>query len=226
LANLAGYLPGYGWKYLGKAYLTSQEVPVQVASWAVLIEFVCLAVTRLAITVTFATPKTLASLVPHNTGIIIWIVRIISWTLVITMPVFIQVIMRTSPKRFLNTIHYRLQYLWLAEAVMCLVWIVYGIGYAILVSAIIPIQLNQYPVFIFSTTASYLVSLLVFFIPGGIGVREAVLIATMVNFIPDAVSSTSSVLSRGILIISELLGVFIGLLLKDHHKKDIKKMDV
>ncbi|MHB9034199.1 MAG: hypothetical protein ACYC6L_14260, partial [Anaerolineae bacterium] len=32
LANLAGYLPGYGWKHLGKAILTSrQNVPVQLA---------------------------------------------------------------------------------------------------------------------------------------------------------------------------------------------------
>lgn len=220
LANLAGYLPGYGWKHLGKAYLTSQnQVSVYVASWAVLIEFICLALTRLAITVTFATPMNLVRIFPQNTKMVTWVLRVVSWALVVIGPLLIKGISKKSPKTVFKSLsNYHHQYIWLSEVVMCFVWIIYGIGYATLVSAIIPVELSQYPVFIFSTTASYLVSLIVFFIPAGIGVREAVLITTMVNVIPDAVSSIGSVLSRGVLIVSELLGVLVGVVIKERSK--------
>lgn len=213
LANLAGYLPGYGWKYLGKGYLTSRQgVPFASATLAVLIEFSALAFTRAAITFTFM-ETVMWQQYTNNTAVMwLWLLRFLTWLAVFALPVALKMIVRRRPGLlFRDIVEVRVGDIWLAELLMCAAWVLVGVGYVILLESVTTSSFMYLRETIFSTTASYLISLLAFFVPGGFGVRESVIIVTLAGVLPEEAVTLTAVLSRAVLIVAELLGALTGL---------------
>lgn len=216
LANLAGYIPGYGWQYLGKAYLASrQNISPILATSAVLIEFLCSALTRLAVSFSFLSIELWHQITGCESVAGLWLLRFIAWLGVISLPWILNYAQRSKLGLYLKiTQPVRVPLLWVAEIMMCLGWIIYGLGFAALLRSMTYIPLDTLSPVIFSTTSSYLVSLLIFFVPAGIGVREGVLIYILTGVLPEVVVSLSSVLSRIVVIVAELIGVLLGLCLR------------
>lgn len=216
LANLASYIPGYGWQYLGKAYLAARQgISPILAGSAVLTEFLCSALTRLTVSLSFFSVGLWHQITGFESDAGLWLLRLAAWLGVISLPWILNYAQRSKLGTFLKiTQPVSVRLLWLAEVMMCLGWIIYGLGFAVLLRSMTYIPLDTLSPVIFSTTSSYLVSLLIFFVPAGIGVREGVLIYTLSGVLPEVAVSLSSVLSRIVVIIAELLGVLLGLFLR------------
>ena len=211
LANLGGYLPGYGWKYVGKGYLTQRAgVPAGTASLAVLTEFGGLALTRTAVALT-----TLPATFAERLGLppIVGFLRLAGWVPAAAAPwILVAVVSRVrrgNPGRWPG-VQLDIAALYLALAVMCLNWVLYGIGFAFIVEAVQIVSLSEFPTILFATTSSFLVSLVLFFIPAGLAVRESVVIFVLEGVLSGPVVTAAALLSRLILVIVELLGALLG----------------
>jgi len=217
LANIAGYIPGYGWKYMGMAYLASRQgVPAAVASLAVFVEFIGLALTRLAVALSFISAEFWRQVTGSEPGALLWLLRAMVWGCVVIMPCVLLLIQhRSQGHLFKAKLEVRLPILWLAQVSMCLVFIVQCFAYAVVLHALTALSAAQFYEAIFGTAASYIASLLVFFVPSGIGVRESVLIFTLAGVLPEAIVVFSAVLSRAVLTGAEILGGLLGLGLRD-----------
>ncbi|MBC7235682.1 MAG: flippase-like domain-containing protein [Chloroflexi bacterium] len=214
LSNLGGYLPGYGWKYVGKGLLSRHFAPTSAVSAAVLVEFASLAVTRLVVALVVMP----ASFVRRFGFAFSWWQRGALWLFALALllvlpwglPRLAALWQRRNPVRWpLPTIH-ALRLLG-ALLLMCLTWLVYGAGFGLLVRSIDPtFSWDQVPLLLFGTTASFLVGLLVFFVPAGLTIREGVILFTLEDALPPTVALTAAILSRLLLLIAELLGAAIG----------------
>lgn len=226
LANIAGYLPGYGWKYLGKAYLTQRQgVALRTASASVLVEFAGLAYTR-AVVALSAVP---ARLVAHFVGgrgdgeVLPWLwgARVAAWVALGAGPWLFAALVRrgqrhaggATPRGLLAGLNVHSGYLGIALVSMCLTWLLFGVGLAVLFSGLQPLSAGQFVATVFSASASFLVSLLAFFVPGGLSVRESVIIYTLEGFMPAAVVTVGALVSRGVLIAAEVAGAALGMAL-------------
>lgn len=212
LANLGGYLPGYGWKFVGKGYLTQRSgYAVGPVSLAVLIEFLGLAITRLVVALT-TMPTTfwgrwhLEALSPWMA----WL-PLGGWLFLGISPLLFVVTSKgLARRRRRPEMRLHLLWLYLALGLMCLTWIAYGLGLAALLEALQAGAADDVIPILFATTASSLVSLLLFVVPGGISVREGVVIYVLEGVLPDVVVTVGALLSRVVLIVAELVGALLG----------------
>ena len=212
LANLGGYLPGYGWKFVGKAYLIQRAgVPVAWVSFAVLLEFAGLAVSRAVVALSALPPAFLNRFGWEIKPGALWLSRSMAWALLLAVPWLLQILLRYLPQAArLRRTQIRPRPLALASLLMCFTWLLYGLGFALLTRAIFDVGPEHLASLVFSTTTSFLVSLLMFFVPAGLGVRESVLIFTLEGLLPDAIITLGALLSRVVLIIAEVLGALAG----------------
>ena len=98
----------------------------------------------------------------------------------------------------------------MALAIMCFTWLLYGVSFSLLVKSFYDIAPGEIGNVVFSTTTSFLVSLLMFFVPAGIGVRESVVIYMLEPTLPAAIVTVSALSSRATLLLAELLGALMG----------------
>ena len=212
LANLGGYLPGYGWKFVGKAVLAQRAgVPASWVSLAVLIEFTGLALTRLVIAL-WALPFELLAIFGLSVGSgVLWLARVLALALLVVSPWIIGwLVRRARTREKMRALTVRPFALLSGLGLMCLTWLLYGLGFVFLARAVYPIEMIQVGPLVFSTTTSFLVSLLMFFVPAGLGVRESVVILTLEGILPVGIVTLIALLNRLILIIAEVLGALLG----------------
>ena len=93
---------------------------------------------------------------------------------------------------------------------MSATWLLHGLGFALLTAAVYDVRPQQLLPLIFSNTTSFLVSLLVFLVPAGLGVRESVVMFTLQGLLPAEISALGALIGRLALVIAELLGVLVG----------------
>ena len=99
---------------------------------------------------------------------------------------------------------------YLAELMMCLAWLFVGFGYSLGLRALQPLNIQQWIAGIFANTTAYLVSLVTFIVPAGIGVRETVAVYSMSGIVEESTVLLGALLGRLILIGSELLGFLLA----------------
>jgi len=214
LANLGGYVPGYAWKHLGKAYLTrALGVPGHLASVAVVVEFAGLLLSRAAVSAASLSSVWLAS---H--GIVVaegylWATRVVLWGALVCLPWCLAVVRRRqrglTAGIWEGVIVHRAD-LGAALGLMCVTWLLYGAGFALLLYAIHPIGLQDCAVSVFAASSSFLVSLIVFFVPAGLTVREGVITLVLANVVPRGVAALAAVVSRIVLVAAEATGALVG----------------
>ncbi|MBE0528193.1 MAG: hypothetical protein IH629_03185, partial [Thermoleophilia bacterium] len=88
-------------------------------------------------------------------------------------------------------------------------WLVAGTGAWLLARAITGLDVGALPLVIVAYALAYAAGMLAFFIPSGIGVREAVLTASLSSRLPGGVALTWALLLRLWVTVVEL--VFVGL---------------
>lgn len=218
LANLGGYVPGYAWKHLGKAYLTrGLGVSGRQASTAVVVEFVGLALTRAAVSASSLSGAWLADRGIAVSDGLLWAIRVASWGALL-LPLWALGAtghrLRGRWARVWQGVAIRRAELGAALALMCVTWVLYGVGFAALLHAIHPIGPEQFASSVFAASTSFLVSLMVFFVPAGLTVREGVITLALTGVVPGGVAVLAALLSRVVLIICEVVGAIVGACLR------------
>jgi len=207
-SNLAGYVPGYAWKYLGKAYLTGKEgVPARAVATALGFEFAESLLSGLLISLALVRPGMLDAAWPPW-----W------WAARIILAAFSMAALCVAPRLASRAgrareadqpetaIHRgRRGALWGAMAVMLCSWLLYGSAHALLFSGWTPLPSNGWAVSVFSLTSSYVVSLMALFVPGGLGIREAVIARSLGTIASPEVAAMVAVAARFALILSEIV---------------------
>jgi len=89
-------------------------------------------------------------------------------------------------------------------------WAVLGLGFFCVVRAVYPLSITSYPYAAGSFALATLIGIFSLFAPSGIGVREAVIIATMSQIMPAGLASIVSMLARVWATSSELFWIMIA----------------
>ena len=210
ISNLGGYLPGYGWKFVGKGLLSRRMASTSIVSAAVLVEFISLAASRLIVSLA-TLPLAFIRLLGWPAGPWVMVaLRLIALSLLLTFPWvlarFMALLQRRNPTRWsLPSIHQGR--LLLALMLMCLTWLIFGLGFALQVRTLdTAVSWAQLPMLLFSVTASFLVSLLTFIVPAGLTIRESVVLFTLGHLLTAPIALAAAVLGRLVLLSAELLG--------------------
>jgi uncharacterized membrane protein YbhN (UPF0104 family) len=99
---------------------------------------------------------------------------------------------------------------WAAVLTSLLAWLLFGMAFWLLGASLTPLPYAGIPVFIFTLAASLIISLLTIFVPGGIGVRESVMVFILsTSYLSAPVAVIVAALSRLVVILSELLSAFL-----------------
>jgi len=211
-SNLAKYIPGYAWQILGKAYLTQRyRVPSAVVILGIIIELAGLFLTGVLMAL-LSLPEALVKGTDLTKHYEVQIQNLITTRPVLL--VIISLIVLFIPYYFHFIIHFlklraehiriRISFYWASLAVYLVAWLFHGLTLQTLISAIgEPIDgISTLTTFIMAI--SYIVSLLALFVPGGIGVREGVLVYFLAGSVSGGAAVMVAVMMRIIQILSEL----------------------
>jgi len=102
-----------------------------------------------------------------------------------------------------------------------LAWGIFGIGFYLFLTSFTPLGWGFYPVAVGSFVVSWVFGILSIFTPGGLGVREGVLIATLQGWLGSVVALGVSMGSRIWLVLSEICFFFFVLILLGKKKNKL-----
>ncbi|MCP4631490.1 MAG: hypothetical protein GY855_01080, partial [candidate division Zixibacteria bacterium] len=75
-------------------------------------------------------------------------------------------------------------------------WVVYGIAFYIFINGIIELPLSSLFILMVIFACAYVIGFVSFFVPGGLGVREGIMSASLVTLIPSSIAIIVALLSR------------------------------
>ena len=93
-------------------------------------------------------------------------------------------------------------------------WLLYGLAFWLLAQGMIPNDVPDLPVAVGSFAAGYIVGLLALFAPGGLGVREGVLVVLLAPAIGAGPALVLSIGSRILMSVTEVLAALAGLAIR------------
>lgn len=208
------YLPGYGWRYAGKAYLTQRlGIPLGLASCAVLVELAESEMARGVLALTTVQRTFLDSFLKGALEPYIWALRLLGWGALLALPLALEkgvTWAKRRGRRPWSDMNVNKRDLWLALLMMCFTFVLYGAGFSVLLGTATALTLDGLAAAVFSTSSSLAVSLMMFFVPAGLSVRESVLIYTLEGVFPEAGVTVSALVSRGVLVAAEVVGALVG----------------
>jgi uncharacterized membrane protein YbhN (UPF0104 family) len=211
-SQTAKYVPGGVWFALGRVYLAkSEKLSAEKIGVSVIIET---GLTFLAGILLFFLALSLAK--PEN---------LINYFLLI--PVFFFIILILYPpvlERFVNIglkiikrppVKIKMRYgSVLGIAIYFLgLWLAQMIGYFLLINALYPVPLGQFPALAAIYIISWMAGFIVILAPGGLGVREGTMTLLLSSIIPSALAIGISFLSRVWITVFEIAIFFTGLVI-------------
>jgi uncharacterized membrane protein YbhN (UPF0104 family) len=90
------------------------------------------------------------------------------------------------------------------------VWVLVGVSFSLTARAFVAVPVNDVPRYIAAFATSWIVGLLAIYAPGGVGVREAVLVGLLRGKIGSADALVVAGASRGVLTSVDLVGAAFG----------------
>ncbi len=211
LSNITKYAPGFAWQYASKGYLTKQRgATVRQSTLLILTEFLLLILggillgalaalfsgdrIRLFGEAQLARAMWLGVGGGATGGIVVWY-RILL--------------------RYLPDSAQRLQITYYVTALVSGVvgWCLFALSVWFLIRSLVVVGPADVIYCLFALVFAGVASILVVFVPGGFGIREASLAVLLGNLLPFALGATVGILLRGSVIIGELLGAGAVLLL-------------
>ncbi|MGQ0601018.1 MAG: lysylphosphatidylglycerol synthase domain-containing protein [Anaerolineales bacterium] len=198
-ANLAKYLPGYGWQLLGKVHLTARPgISYSAASVALAVEFGLLMAVGICVALGLspAFPWTGQSWVLPWVGAAAFVILLaLTWAL----PTLLRQLMGKG-----QVVEIKRELLSLTIVIAGLGWGSLGVIFWTTSAAFWPLELNDLPVFSFAMIAAMLIGLVAIFVPAGIGVRESVLVFILTPYVPPATVLFVAAAVRVVLLLGEL----------------------
>jgi uncharacterized membrane protein YbhN (UPF0104 family) len=210
-SNMAKYIPGFGWQLVGKAYLTHElGLSKKLVSVAMLIELISLYLSGAVIAAT--TSVFYPVVVGDAFGHFVLLGGILAFFVLAFLPFFLPTVAKSIWK---IEVHISVLTYWVAISVIVVGWTSFGVSFWLLGAALFPISTKLMTNFLFTIVGSFLVSLAVIVVPGGIGVRESVMVFLLGPFVGNTPAVLIATVSRLTWLISEIFayGVARGMML-------------
>jgi hypothetical protein len=97
-----------------------------------------------------------------------------------------------------------------------------GSGFALLAAAVTPITATQFAALVATWVAAYVVGYLSLLTPGGLGVREGVMILLLAPLFPVPVPTVIALAARLWVILGEVAGAAIALIARSRDRRTIR----
>jgi uncharacterized membrane protein YbhN (UPF0104 family) len=101
-------------------------------------------------------------------------------------------------------------------------WLAQIIGYYLLINALYPVPINQFPALAAIYIISWMAGFIVILAPGGLGVREGTMTLLLSSVIPSALAIGISFLSRVWITVFEIVIFFTGLIIYRTRVKPVR----
>lgn len=212
VSQLARYVPGKVWHFLGRAYLTQQTgVRPQVVGMSLLFELILTIAAALLVTVIsfpFWQQYTIFGF---------WALLLIPLLVLVCWPHWLQMPIVWAFRRFrgqsVDEMHdgilLKTHDLFLLLPGYCLSWFFYGCGLYLLALSFYDIPLSAFPVITGGFGLAWVVGMLSFITPAGLGVREGVLGFLLSLVMPEPVALLLALLARVWLTLAELVCIAV-----------------
>src|SRR5713226_251090 len=205
LSELSRYVPGTVWQYFSRIYLASRwGIPASAALTSALMELLLMALA--AVPLVLWNIDQVIPVVGHAQRILL--LGFPFAAIVLLQPAVLNRLARLLLPRlkmqpaFIDLRFRAIAGLW---AICLLLWTVFGAGFVFFARSLAPISLSNGLRLVSQYAASWLIGVVTFFAPGGIGVRESILGILLGKMLPLGTALVIAVLSRMWLIALELL---------------------
>ena len=207
-SNLVKYIPGIGWQLVSKTHMTAKNgVPLDVVILGMLFEFGEIILTGL-ILAAFFIPSNLNLTTSIYTFIVqnSHVLRISALILVVIFPFVFQLILKTL--RIVKDFQ-KLDLGWvlLLFALLCFTWTINSIGFSFAYNALETQMRLSLSISLFIVTLTFVSGLLVFIVPGSLGVRESLFILFLTPLTGGGIAGVIAIIYRIITISSEILAL-------------------
>lgn len=223
-SQIAKYIPGGIWAYVGRVYLYRKEgmsatdAPVCVFLETLLVLLSGTFVFFVSLLFLDKIPS-IASIeyirwIPNEYINEIWIIVVITLFLLMH-PKILNILtglipMRISRNRDKLKFDYNYFSLLRPAFFLVLFWLGMGLGFWLLIRTLFYIDVFLLPLAIGTYVLAWIIGFLAFFTPGGLGVRETVLVLMLNLYLPVYISAVLAILSRVWWIIGELVWVLFS----------------
>lgn len=214
ISNLAKYLPGRIWQLSSAVYFLYREgvPPEEAAAISLLAQL-----TTLIAGIVIALPALALWIDAFNRGIIVLISGILfalGLSIFILFPNWWIAILNRGLKIFKRP-SLQLRYprrLVLKYVLLYLgAWLLLGLAFFLLVLALYPVPWSLLPLVIGAFVLAYVFGYLVILVPGGLGVREGILVLTLTLILPLSIATAAALLSRVFFTMVEFLFAGVAL---------------
>ena len=205
---MAKYLPGYAWQILGKAYLCRvQGLPMGPVAVGIGLEFGTVILTGVWVALVTAPSAWLELL---GVGQLVgwrWPLAAALGAFLVGLPWCLRLVFERIEmvRRRTESIRVSVRPLWWMLLWMILAWLLLGLAVYGLIASLSTIHLGQWPAVTSGWAASAILSLVVVFVPMGIGVKESALTFFLSPLLPAALAAVVAVLARVLTILGEAL---------------------
>jgi len=215
-SQIAKYLPGGIWGYVGRVYLYKKEgMSARDATACVFLETLLVLLSGIFV---FSMSLCFLDRIPsiefivnkyaNETGIIVLIASPL-----LLHPKILNLLWGLIPERISkDRLQFDYSYFSLLKPVLFLIlfWLGIGVGFWLLVRSFFYVNLNLLPMAIGVYVLAWIVGFLAFFTPGGLGAREGTLILALNVYLPIYLSAMMAVASRIWWIMGELLWILLS----------------
>ncbi|MFH0931226.1 MAG: lysylphosphatidylglycerol synthase transmembrane domain-containing protein [Candidatus Zixiibacteriota bacterium] len=216
MSNLGKYLPGKVWTVVGMIYLLEKKGVSKRKGFTTAIIGQALAVLSALLLSFILLGYSLYEQMFSNNPIGFFLILFFSIAILIFIayPKLLEIVVNLGlslVKKEKISLELKTRELFLYLFYYTLVWFLYGLAFMVFVNAIVPVPWSQY----FSLTAafafSYTLGFLAVFVPGGLGVREGILVLLLSLYFPLPVATLIALFSRLWMSAVELLGLLVSL---------------
>lgn len=219
ISNLGRYIPGKVWQFLGMLYLLEKEKVPKSKSFSVAVlaqALSCMA--GILVMIAFLRYDFYQNLLSQSPWFLLVLILFVAGVItLIFYPQALQGVINWGLKLLKKekiSLNYKPRNLlfYLLSYIGC--WFLFGFCFLIFIKSIFPAPFNVYFGVTGAFAGSVTIGFLAFFTPGGIGVREGVLVALLSFYFPAPVATLIALLSRLWITLVEVLLFFIALVLK------------
>jgi uncharacterized membrane protein YbhN (UPF0104 family) len=218
VANLGRYIPGKVWQFMGWFYLLEQEGvgPAQTLP-SMAINQVLQNMTGLALAFIV-----LASLRAAELGQwLLPLLVLVPLGLIVIQPPVLERVLNWGLRLFRRgpvAIELTAWDLACFTAVHFLIWLCYGLAFYLFTRALYPVPLERLPALAGIFAGAWVIGFLSFLAPGGLGVREGILVYLLGFYLPSPVAIVVTLLSRLWVTAAELIGTALAFGLDVKHR--------
>ena len=222
-SNLGRYLPGKVWQFLGMVYLLEKRgVPKRNSFSTAILAQSFSVISGLLIAFLFLGVNLYSQFLSRNPGMVIVIVLfVLSVLVIVCYPKLLEKILNLGLgilKREKISLDITSKDVIIYLLGYSVSWLLFGLAFLIFIKAMAQASFGMYPGLTGAFAFSVNVGFLALFVPGGIGVREGILVLLLSSLFPDLfpvpVATLISLLARLWVTVAELLCFLIAVPLK------------